>query len=592
MNIFGRKKKQEEPAPTQPVAASAPTTNQAARDRNNANRGSSVNNITIPPRTNSTGATPNAASGPVNQHGPSTPNAANTGNSPRNNNNLELQLQQQLVQQQQQQQFYLQQQQAQQLQFQQQQQQQQQQHADTASLNSAMLPQQQAQQSTQTSGTYNGDQLVSQPIQYPSYHEQQTQGGSAGVNEPPHEGGYAGGAMQEDQQSLPQDSNGHPDGYYGQQPSFENGSGTLNSGPLVLPGDTANSNSSNGGSNAANGLPNDFDDINNNNNAGASSGEPSQGSGELVLSTDVRKLQEEVLSWQKSQEVSQAKVGQLRQTLTQKSQENRELHQSLTQVTQDRLMLQELVHKREKEMDDLRSKYLSDVRQIRATDDDHSTIEQRIRMLQAAILQFTKSSAGDRAANLNQDEAQQLVKKKYKFGNTQPYILNMFLEKFIMDSLLEDVFHGPFYVGFSLAPEYSAMYKWMIENSFTDQAVRFRQQVCFMSAKSPVAQAHAQEEAVRIAKIFEVKLEKLYNNWTGYQKILDLVTKAIELSLTMRSQNAEIQAVVIPGDTDFDPERMVPAHKSKDGGKVKVCVMPCFVDTNGVVVGKAKVFCG
>ena len=75
-------------------------------------------------------------------------------------------------------------------------------------------------------------------------------------------------------------------------------------------------------------------------------------------------------------------------------------------------------------------------------------------------------------------------------------------------------------------------------------------------------------------------------------QVLDLVTKAIELSLTMRSQNAEIVAQVIPSETDFDPEKMVPAHKSKEGGKVKVCVMPCFVDTNGVVVGKAKVFCG
>lgn len=75
-------------------------------------------------------------------------------------------------------------------------------------------------------------------------------------------------------------------------------------------------------------------------------------------------------------------------------------------------------------------------------------------------------------------------------------------------------------------------------------------------------------------------------------QVLDLVTKAIELSLTMRSQNAEIVARVIPADAEFDPETMVPAHKSKDGGLVKVCVMPCFVDTNGVVVGKAKVFCG
>jgi len=74
--------------------------------------------------------------------------------------------------------------------------------------------------------------------------------------------------------------------------------------------------------------------------------------------------------------------------------------------------------------------------------------------------------------------------------------------------------------------------------------------------------------------------------------VLDLVTKAIELSLTMRSQNAEIIAQVIPGETEFDAEKMVPAHKSKEGGKVKVCVMPCFIDTNGVIVGKAKVFCG
>lgn len=59
----------------------------------------------------------------------------------------------------------------------------------------------------------------------------------------------------------------------------------------------------------------------------------------------------------------------------------------------------------------------------------------------------------------------------------------------------------------------------------------------------------------------------------------------------MRSQNAEIKATPIPQDMDFDPERMVPAHKSRDGGKVKVCVIPCFVDSNGVVVGRAKVFC-
>ncbi|KAG0298580.1 hypothetical protein BGZ98_000155 [Dissophora globulifera] len=378
-----------------------------------------------------------------------------------------------------------------------------------------------------------------------------------------------------------------------------------------------NNNNNSNNNNFLNGVDNSNGNMGNNNNnnnnnlAVNSSGNPSDlkpsggssinlndntysnnNSGELTLSSDVRKLQDEVMSWKKSQESSQAKVNQLRQTLTQKSQENRELHASLTQVSQDRLMLQELVHKREKEMDDLRSKYLNDVRQIRATDDDHATIEQRIRMLQAAILQLTKSSSGDRAVNLNVEEAQSLVKKKYKFGNTQPYILNMFLEKYIMDTLLEEVFHVPFYVGFPLAKEYGDINKWMVENSFGDQAVRFRQQLCFISAKAPAAQVHAAQEAQRIAKGFETKLDRLYNNWTGHQKVLDLVTKAIELSLTMKSQNSEIAAQVIASETEFDAERMVPAHKSKEGGKVKVCVMPCFIDANGVILGKAKVFCG
>ncbi|KAF9355813.1 hypothetical protein BGX34_010245 [Mortierella sp. NVP85] len=406
-------------------------------------------------------------------------------------------------------------------------------------------------------GSYGNEPLlVSQPLQYQSYQDQGLHSGSvSGV-----EGSYAG--------SSHDDNSGQSDGYYGQNAGYDNNN-ALSSGPLQLPNQGA-------GNGSMNGAPNSM--------------EGNNGSGEL--STDVRKLQDELLSWKKSQESSQAKVNQLRQTLTQKSQENRELHASLTQVMQDRLMLQELVHKRDKEMDDLRSKYLSDVRQIRATDDDHATIEQRVRMLQAAILQLTKSSSGDRAVNLNMEAAQTLVKKKYKFGNTQPYILNMFLEKYIMDTLLEEVFHGPFYVGFPLAKEYGSLHKWMVENNFADQAVRFRQQLCFMSARAPVAQAQAVQEATRIAKAFEVKLERLYNNWTGHQKVLDLVTKAIELSLTMRSQAAEITAQVIPGESDFDPEKMMPAHKSKEGGKVKVCVIPCFIDTNGVVVGKAKVFCG
>ncbi|KAG0220505.1 hypothetical protein BGX31_010936 [Mortierella sp. GBA43] len=391
---------------------------------------------------------------------------------------------------------------------------------------------------------YANDSLTSQSLQYP-YQDHMHSGSVPAVD-----GSYA-----------------HDD-YQQQNPAYD-ASGALTSGPLQLPAQ----------SNNMNGVPNGMDG-----NIHAS------GSGEL--STDIRKLQDELLSWKKSQESSQTKVNQLRQTLTQKSQENRELHASLTQVTQDRLMLQELVHKREKEMDDLRSKYLNDIRQIRATDDDHSTIEHRVRMLHAAILQLTKSAAGDKAVNLNMEAAQTLVKKKYKFGNTQPYILNMFLEKYIMDTLLEEVFHGPFYVGFPLANEYGSIHKWMIDNNFADQAVRLRQQLCFMSAKAPVAQAQATQEAARIAKGFETKLERLYNNWSGHQKVLDLVTKSIELSLTMRSQNAEIQAQIIPGETQFDPEKMVPAHKSKEGGKVKVCVIPCFIDTNGVVVGKAKVFCG
>ncbi|KAG0346053.1 hypothetical protein BG004_002566 [Podila humilis] len=540
MNIFRAKKNKEEPVAPPPTSP-----NRAPQQRS-----PSVNGITIPARGSQPGPHMNLNNGSnisANNLPGSTGNGG--GNSPRNNPQLDQQ--QQYYHSQQQQQF-----------MQQQQHLQPQRDSDSVSINSGM------QQGMQ--GSYNDSALLSQT------HHLQPQGSD----------GYDGYSMDDEQLASQQlrnedmaNSNGGQDGYYNNNNNNGNNnkSGPLLSGQLHLPS----------GNGSVNG-----DNYNNSGSSGAlGSGKLSNGSGES-LSTDVRKLQDEVLSWKKSQETSQAKVNNLRQTLTQKSQENRELHTSLTQVTQDRLMLQELVHKREKEMDDLRSKYLNDVRQIRATDDDHSTIEQRVRVLQAAILQLTKSSSGDRAVNLNIEEAQQLVKKKYKFGNSQPYILNMFLEKYIMDSLIEEIFHKPFYVGFSLASEFSSIHQWMNDNNFSDQAMRFRQQLCFMSAKSPVSQAFAAEEAQRIAKMFETRLERLYNSWTGQQKVLDLVTKAIDLSLTMRSQNAEIVAQVIPSETEFDPEKMVPAHKSKEGGKVKVCVMPCFIDTNGVIVGKAKVFCG
>ncbi|KAI1300373.1 hypothetical protein EDD11_006238 [Mortierella claussenii] len=630
MHLFKSKKRPDEvsPPPTSPSRAS--------------NRGSSVNGMTAPPRSSGQqqqqqgqgqGQNQGAQGGfTMTMNNGSNISNSGSGNSPKNNNMDPVQ----------QQQFYQQQQYPQQQQQQQQQQPYQQQmhvpsssrESDSISMNNGLhssqqqIHQQPYQQQQQQVGSYGSESLLtSQAIQYP-YQQQQAgdmhNQGYNGVNMDNGAGGsYDGGynmdsdhqqhMQQQHQQQQQMDMGGGSgqDGYYGNNNNNNslNTSGyevnALTSATLNLSGLGAGGN--NGGNvNNSNSYPNGMDSGNNNSNMNMSSNSggnnknhsssnsnSANNSGELVLSADVRKLQDEVLSWKKSQESSQAKVNQLRTTLTQKSQENRELHQSLTQVTQDRLMLQELVHKREKEMDDLRSKYLNDVRQIRATDDDHSTIEQRVRMLQAAILQLTKSSSGDRAVNLNVEEAQLLVKKKYKFGNTQPYILNMFLEKYIMDTLLDEVFNGPpFYVGFELCKEYGAIYKWMSDNNFQDQAVRFRQQLCFLSAKAPVAQAYAAQEAARIAKGFEVKLERLYNNWTGHQKVLDLVTKAIELSLTMRSQNAEIVAQVIPNETDFDPERMVPAHKSKEGGKVKVCVMPCFVDTNGVVVGKAKVFCG
>lgn len=375
---------------------------------------------------------------------------------------------------------------------------------DSNSINSFVMVGGQSQQLQSApfnpNNNNNNEMLVSQSLPYSQYQQQQQD--PSGYDR----GGYSGGHNQ-DGQLHSQGHGGDDGGYYGQQPGagYDNsnngggGGGLLRSNPIILPGQSNSANNSSNGD-----IPN--------------SGSIGGGSGEL-LPADVRKLQDEVLNWKKSHQSSQTKVDQLDNTLKLKTQENHDLHASLQQVHHDREMLQELIHKRDKEMEDLRSKYLNDVRQIRATDDDHSTIEQRVRVLQATILQLTKSSAGDRSMNLNQEGALQLVKKKYKFANTQPYILNMFLEKYIMDTLLEDVFYSPFYVGFQPAQEFGDIHAWMVDNNFMDQATRFRQQLCFISAKAPAAQTHASQEAARIAKSFEVRLEQLYNNWNGHAKV-------------------------------------------------------------------------
>ncbi|KAG0198786.1 hypothetical protein BGX28_007808 [Mortierella sp. GBA30] len=259
--------------------------------------------------------------------------------------------------------------------------------------------------------------------------------------------------------------------------------------------------------------------------------------------------------------------------------------------------LQQKLAKRESDYEVMSKNYLEHVRLIRPTDDDHSTIMDRLTQLKASIEHLIRKAQGGRSVNLQRELAIEHIKGKGLLegfpvpeDKLEAYHLNLFMESVVMSTLVSHFFDKPLCCIFDYNKGFKEIYDWMFTRN-EKLAVRFRQQLCVMVAQDPATKARQDGEVSETANALSELISKVYANTTELAKVRDICNKAFELAIAMTGLESVISPVTIPLGTPFDEDNMGTSLKSNPEGKVALVIFPAFQDKECAFDVRPKVWC-
>ncbi|KAF8985847.1 hypothetical protein BGZ46_001398 [Entomortierella lignicola] len=259
--------------------------------------------------------------------------------------------------------------------------------------------------------------------------------------------------------------------------------------------------------------------------------------------------------------------------------------------------LQEKLTKKDRDYELMSKNYLEHVRLIRATDDDHSTIIDRLTQLKASIEHLIRKAQGGRSVNLNREAAVNHFKESGRLENfpveeekLESYHLNLYMESVVMFTLVEHFFNKPLSCVFDFNNGFKEIYEWMKERN-EKLAVRWRQQLCVMLTQSPSTKARQEEVVGTVAGALSELMSKVYLNTNELVKIKDICNKAFDLAIAMTAQESLIFPVATELGIPFDEENMGPSLKSNPDGKVALVIFPAFKDGVNAFHVRSKVWC-
>ncbi|KAG0330263.1 hypothetical protein BG000_011767 [Podila horticola] len=259
--------------------------------------------------------------------------------------------------------------------------------------------------------------------------------------------------------------------------------------------------------------------------------------------------------------------------------------------------LQTKLIKKEQEYDTMSRNYLEHVRMIRATDDDHSTIMDRLNQLKASIEHLVRKAQGSRSVNLNRAAVIEHFKASGLLENfpvsedkLEPYQLNLYMESVIMSTLVSHFFDKSLSCIFEYNKGFKEIYDWMHHRN-NKLAVRWRQQLCVMIIQDPVTKARQDEEVNTASTALTELVSNVYTNSNEAAKLRDICTKAFELSIAMNAMDNVISPITVPLGSDFDDDEMGTSLKSNPEGKVALVIFPAFKDQVSAFNVRPKVWC-
>ncbi|KAG9061672.1 hypothetical protein KI688_007253 [Linnemannia hyalina] len=277
--------------------------------------------------------------------------------------------------------------------------------------------------------------------------------------------------------------------------------------------------------------------------------------------------------------------------------EQRQTRQAYEQLTKEKHDLQVKLDARERDYQTMSKNYLEHVRLIRATDDDHSTIIDRLTQLKTFIEQMVRKAQGSRSCNLNRTAAIDYLKS---YGlletfpiaekNLEPFHINLFMESVVMNVLVSRFFDQPLCCVFEYNKGFAQIYDWMNSRNHS-QAVRWRQQLCLMLTQDPEIKSRQEKEVAMTADALTELITKVYNGSSEGLKIRDICNRAFDLSVAMTGIDSVIKPSVPPLNMPFDEEYMKSSLKSNPQGKIALVIFPAFKDQEENFNIGPKVWC-
>ncbi|KAF9936548.1 hypothetical protein BGZ67_002227 [Mortierella alpina] len=259
--------------------------------------------------------------------------------------------------------------------------------------------------------------------------------------------------------------------------------------------------------------------------------------------------------------------------------------------------IQQKLAKRESDYEVMSKNYLEHVRLIRPTDDDHSTIMDRLTQLKASIEHLIRKAQGGRSVNLQKDVAIEHLKSKGLLegfpvpeDKLESYHLNLFMESVVMSTLVSHFFDKALCCVFDYNKGFKEIYDWMFSRN-EKMAVRFRQQLCVMVTQDPDTKVRQEEQVNTTATALSELLSSVYANTNELAKVRDLCNKAFELAIAMTGLESVISPVTIALGTPFDEDNMGTSLKSNPEGKVALVIFPAFRDKECAFDVRPKVWC-
>ncbi|KAF9394337.1 hypothetical protein BGX21_010414 [Mortierella sp. AD011] len=271
------------------------------------------------------------------------------------------------------------------------------------------------------------------------------------------------------------------------------------------------------------------------------------------------------------------------------------LRHNNSQLVQQNEELKVKYNKKAARYSELDKDYRDLIRNIQVTDDDHSTIYQRLTNIRTAIENLIQKAR--RSASMNREHAIEHFRNSKRVdefhvleADLERYNLDLYMESAIMYILINSFFLGPLGCIFDRVQEFVTLSDW-VDQKDKKVAGRWRQQLCVLVDQDEAAKERKENAILRVAGEITKLVYDVYTKVDMGSKIFVLCRDAFDLSFAMYGMEHKIYPFETPFDTPFDDETMTTPQSSNPDGKVSLLIFPAFKDDIDLFKIPPKVWC-